>query len=80
MWRRAGSKLPTGSQVGGCSTSGTETSCPGQLLDRLEASRAVHVLQRRELENDLLDPDAIARAMSNPPDELATLLTQFLQD
>jgi hypothetical protein len=53
---------------------------PRQLLDRLEASRAVHVLQRRELENDLLDPDAIARAMSNPPDELATLLTQFLQD
>jgi hypothetical protein len=37
---------------------------PRQLLDGLEASRAVHVLQRRELENYLLDPDAIAQVLA----------------
>jgi predicted ATPase len=42
---------------------------PQRLLDRLEASPLVHVLQRRELENYLLDPAAIVKVLSerNPP-------------
>jgi predicted ATPase len=37
---------------------------PKQLLDKLDASEAVHVLRRRELENYLFDPDAIAQVLA----------------
>ena len=42
---------------------------PARLLDRLEASSLVYVLRRRELENYLLDPAAIAKVLSErePP-------------
>jgi len=36
---------------------------PKWLLDKLETSSRVHVLRRRELENYLLDPDAIAKVL-----------------
>jgi hypothetical protein len=54
---------------------------PRQLLDRLDASEVVHVLQRRELENYLFDPDAIAQvllARGRPvdPAEVSTALRQ----
>jgi putative ATP-dependent endonuclease of the OLD family len=38
---------------------------PKRLLDKLEASPYVHVLRRRELENYLLDPNAIAKVLSD---------------
>jgi AAA domain len=54
---------------------------PKQLLDKLDASKAVHVLRRRELENYLLDPDAIAQVLAardRPVDsaEISTTLRQ----
>jgi predicted ATPase len=54
---------------------------PKQLLDKLNASKAVHVLQRRELENYLLDPDAIAQVLAArgrpvDPAEIHTALRQ----
>ena len=52
-----------------------------QLLDKLDASKAVHVLRRRELENYLLDPDAIARVFvargqAVSPAEVSTAIRQ----
>lgn len=54
---------------------------PKHLLDDLDAKEAVHVLQRRELENYLLDPDAIARVFAErsrsvDPAEISTALRQ----
>jgi len=37
---------------------------PRHLVDKLDASKNVHVLRRRELENYLLDPKAIARVLT----------------
>ncbi len=54
---------------------------PRQLVDKLDASKTVHVLRRRELENYLLDPDAIAQVLAargRPVDtaEVSTALRQ----
>jgi len=54
---------------------------PKQLLDKLDAKEAVHVLRRRELENYLFNPDAIAHvleARGRPvdPAEVSTALRQ----
>ena len=52
-----------------------------ELLGKLDASETVHVLQRRELENYLFDPDAIAQVLAArgrpvDPAEISTTLRQ----
>jgi hypothetical protein len=44
---------------------------PQDLLDRLNASAVVHVLNRRELENYLLDPDTLAEVLCSSGDSAA---------
>lgn len=60
---------------------------PKRLLDRLEASPLVHVLQCRELENYLLDPAAITKVLSKrepsigaEPERVLTALRKAADD
>ena len=69
---RHADRLPSGcpapialTSSGGSSTCVTRTSYPQRTLDRLKKSSTVYLLKRRELENYLLDRDAIASVLDS---------------